>query len=114
MPRGGKTYVRPGWVAKQAKLTEYEKVRNKNIIERDEKCRALGVKQIASTVFGLGQTGRRKSGLGNRKSVEDEDDEDYRPSKCDNGLVYSDEDTGGDGDDESSDSDHANMVICVY
>ena len=30
------------------------------------------------------------------------------------GLVYSDEDTGGNGDDESSESDHANMVICVY
>ena len=83
-------------------------------MERDEKCRALGVKQIASTVLGLGQTGRRKSGVGNRKSGEDDDDEEYRPLQCDFGLVYSDEDTGDDGDDESSGSDHANMVICVY
>ena len=113
MPKGSKTYVKPGWVAKQAKLTEYEKVRSKNIMEIDERCRALGVKHIANTVFGLGQTSRRKNGEGKRTLSEDDDNEEYRPPQGDFGLVSSDENTGDDGDDETS-GYPANMVICAY
>ncbi|KAJ8620145.1 hypothetical protein MRB53_028674 [Persea americana] len=109
MPKGSKTYVKPGWVAKQAKLTEYEKVRSKNIMEIDERCRALGVKHIANTVFGLGQTSRRKNGEGKRTLSEDDDNEEYRPPQGDFGLVSSDENTGDDGDDETS-GYPANMV----
>ncbi|KAJ8620151.1 hypothetical protein MRB53_028680 [Persea americana] len=109
MTKGSKTYVKPGWVAKQAKLTEYEKVRSKNIMEIDERCRALGVKHMANTVFGLGQTSRRKNGEGKRTLSEDDDNEEYRPPQGDFGLVSSDENTGDDGDDETS-GYPANMV----
>ncbi|KAJ8637481.1 hypothetical protein MRB53_011748 [Persea americana] len=109
MLKGSKTYVKPGWVAKQAKLTEYEKVRSKNIMEIDERCRALGVKHIANTVFGLGQTSRRKNGEGKRTLSEDDDNEEYRPPQGDFGLVSSDENTSDDGDDETS-GYPANMV----
>ncbi|KAJ8615544.1 hypothetical protein MRB53_034916 [Persea americana] len=112
MPKGSKTYVKPGWVAKQAKLTEYKKVRSKNIMEIDERCRALGVKHIANTVFGLGQTSRRKNGEGKRTLSEDDDNEEYRLPQGDFGLVSSDENTGDDGDDETS-GYLANMAICV-
>ncbi|KAJ8650075.1 hypothetical protein MRB53_003098 [Persea americana] len=102
MLKGSKTYVKPGWVAKQAKLIEDEKVRSKNIMEIDERCRALGVKHIANTVFGLGQMSRRKNGEGKRTLCEDDDNKEYRPPQGDFGLVSSDENTSDDGDDEIS------------
>ena len=80
-------------------------------MERKERRRALGVKHIASIVFGFGQTSGRKNGEGNRKSSEDDDNNEYRPPQGDFGFFY--EDTGNDEGDESSRS-QANMVICVY
>ncbi|KAJ8635647.1 hypothetical protein MRB53_009914 [Persea americana] len=109
MPKGSKTYVKLGWVAKHAKLTKYGKVRSKNIMEIDERCLALGVKHIANTVFGLGQTSRRTNGEGKRKPGEDDDNEEDQPPQSDFGLVSSDENVGDDGDDETSRSP-ANMV----
>ncbi|KAJ8621783.1 hypothetical protein MRB53_030312 [Persea americana] len=97
-----------GWP--QAKLTEYDNVRSKNIRERDERCRALGVKHIANTIFGLGQTSRRKNGEGKRKPGEDDDNEEYRTAQGDFGLVSLDENTSDDGDRETSGSP-VNMVI---
>ncbi|XXG72454.1 hypothetical protein AAC387_Pa07g1547 [Persea americana] len=78
-------------------------------MEIDERCRALGVKHIAKTVFGPGQKSRKKNGEGKTKPGEDDDNEEYRPPQGDFGLVSSDEKMSDDGDDETSGSP-ANMV----
>ena len=97
MPKDGKKYVKPGYLAGN---TAYERLREKNISANNEILKALGCKQLASH---FGSARPKCTNRKGKKSIDIEYDEDYTPSGGE-----------GDGDDDGDDDSSDSLVHEVY
>ena len=96
MPKRGKNYVKPGFLAAN---TAYEKQRANRIDENNEKLNALGLKKLATSLIGSSE-GKSKNKT--RKNVryieyhdsyipsdsEDDDDDDYSYDHLEDEVFY--------------------------
>ena len=101
MPKGGKNYVKSGFLGAN---TAYEKQRANRIDENNEKLNALGLKKLATSLIGSSQAKSKNKKGKNVRDIEYHDS--YRPSDS--------EDDDDDDDDYSFDHlEHEVFYMCL-
>ncbi|KAI8556797.1 hypothetical protein RHMOL_Rhmol05G0283300 [Rhododendron molle] len=84
MSKGRKLWLQPGFIANQVK-PDYERERDERIKRNNEVLNSLGLKSIATSLWGSAQHKRAND---NGKHSKDELDDDYRPPDDENVHAY--------------------------
>ncbi|KAG5531820.1 hypothetical protein RHGRI_026439 [Rhododendron griersonianum] len=84
MSKGRKLWLQPGFIANQV-VPDYERERNERVKRNNEVLNSLGLKSIATSLWGSAQHKRAND---NGKHSKDELDDDYRPPDVENVHAY--------------------------
>ncbi|KAG5544088.1 hypothetical protein RHGRI_016736 [Rhododendron griersonianum] len=84
MSKGRKLWLQPGFIANQV-VPDYERERNERVKRNNEVLNSLGLKSIATSLWGSAQHKRAND---NGKHSKDELDDDYRPPNVENVHAY--------------------------
>ncbi|KAG5532603.1 hypothetical protein RHGRI_027034 [Rhododendron griersonianum] len=84
MSKGRKLWLQPGFISNQV-VPDYERERNERVKRNNEVLNSLGLKSIATSLWGSAQHKRAND---NGKHSKDELDDDYRPPDVENVHAY--------------------------